>query len=674
MNRDRWTHLALAAILILGAFLRLWNLDASEFKYDEARVSALAAHFVDSGIPPVRGMGSSAGIDNPPLTIYFLSLPVLLSRDPLVITAAVALWNVLAIWACYWLGKRYWNPETGLLAAALLAASPWATFYARKVWAQDLIMPIVILLIACLLAWSIDKRRWALSGALISLAALTQIHLAALALVPVVAIVLGVGIVARLCQRATAWIVPLLVGLAVSIALYVPYIAFDAFTGWGNVRALQETLARPSRFYPEAIRYALLNVGGREIHALAGAERFEEFLRGILDLNYWPDRIEEGLVIASLLYLALCTWRKRKDHRTRTASGILLLWWITPVLFFLRSSSPVYPHYLIPLYPAPYLALAIASVDLAQAVQSNLHWRRPVYATMAVGFAVLLVWQAYLSLSIHTFVERHHTPGGIGTPIGILRRVSATTKRLAQEWGTTSVVALCPGENPAMDECPAVLSFMVDRTQKIRFADPRASLVFPESDTDTLIVLAPGTGTAGENLERYAHEIGSETIWLREGVDAYRFYRLPAGQIPAPSIQPDGSPVRLENGVSLLGYEIEAPPSPGQTLHVTLFWHVDELPAAPPQQGYSFANHLYGDDGIRYGQRDGPGYPVQLWQKGDTIRSTFDIPLSADVPDVTYTLHVGLYTHIPPDQFIAVHVLDGSGNPGDIWVQWKISE
>ena len=29
--------------------------------------------------------------------------------------------------------------------------------------------------------------------------------------------------------------------------------------------------------------------------ALAGAERYRAFLEGILDLDYWPDRIEEGL-------------------------------------------------------------------------------------------------------------------------------------------------------------------------------------------------------------------------------------------------------------------------------------------------------------------------------------------------------------------------------------------
>jgi len=33
-----------------------------------------------------------------------------------------------------------------------------------------------------------------------------------------------------------------------------------------------------------------------------------------------------------------------------------------------------------------------------------------------------------------------------------------------------------------------------------------------------------------------------------------------------------------------------------------------------------------------------------------------------------------LYTHIPPDQFITVHVLDDAGTPGDTWVKWKIGK
>ena len=168
MSKRHLPTLLLTAILVLAAFLRLWNLGATEFKYDEARVSNLAAQFIDTGVPPLRGMGSSTGIDNPPMAIYLMSLPVLLSRDPLLVTAFVAVVNVVGVWGCYWLGRRYWGSGVGLLAALLLAVSPWATFYSRKVWAQNLLLPCVILFFALLYAWFVDRVRWALSGAIFS--------------------------------------------------------------------------------------------------------------------------------------------------------------------------------------------------------------------------------------------------------------------------------------------------------------------------------------------------------------------------------------------------------------------------------------------------------------------------------------------------------------------------
>ncbi len=673
MSRDRTNLIILAAILCLAALLRLWNLDASEFKYDEARVSNLAAHFVDRGIPPVRGMGSSAGIDNPPLAIYLLALPVLLSRDPLVVTAFVALFNVVGVGACYWLGKRHWSTGVGLAAATLLATSPWAVFYSRKVWAQDLLLPFVVLLFGFLLAWAADNRRWALTGAVVTLTALTQIHLATVAFIPLLAIVLLCAVVQRIRGlRTWEWVRPLLVGIAISAALYAPYIAFDALTGWRNLRALSDALVAPAQIRPEAVQYALLNVGGREIHALAGPERFQQFLEGIIDLRYWPDRIGEALAVASVAYLALRLWRNRTQRRVLARDALLLLWLFTPVLFYLRSSSPVYPHYLIPLYPAPYLAIGIGVNDLLEAIKAYPKARKTAYALCGVLGVALIAWQIYLSFSIHAFVETHHTPGGIGTPIGILRRVAQSVHRLARERAGDAVVALCPGDDPAVDECPAVLQFMVDRERAIRFADYDASLLLPAGDTGTLILLAPGTSIAADELDRYADPLPDETIWLREGAGAYRFYYLLAGQTPTASVQPPSVPARLMNGVSLLGYRLSSSPTAGQKTRLTLFWRVDTVPADRPLQGYSFANHLIAGDGKRYGQMDGPGYAVQSWQNGDIVLSWFDIPVAGDAPGAPYLLRVGMYTYIPPDQFIPVYVLDEQGHPGEAFVEWSV--
>jgi 4-amino-4-deoxy-L-arabinose transferase-like glycosyltransferase len=663
LNKHTWATLALTVILLLAAFLRFWNLDASEFKYDEARVCSLAADFVDTGIPPVRGMGSSLGIDNPPLTIYLMSLPVLLSRDPLIATGFVALLNVIGVGGCYWLGKRYWGVGTGLVAATLLAVSPWAVFYSRKVWAQNLLLPFVILFFALLLRWMVEGRRWALSGAIVALAALIQIHMATVAFVPLLALVLSLALVCRLCRREAAlpW-TPLIVGLASSALMYLPYLAFDAFTGWGNVRTFLEMMRSPARLHWQTVNYALLNIGGREIHALAGPERFEEYLGSILNLNYWPDRIEELLAVASAVYLVVRLWRRRQDRKTLARDGLLLLWLVAPPLFYLRSRSPVFPHYLIPLSPAPYLALGTGTRNLLKAMASRHKLSNVAHALGALLLVALVVWQSHLSISIHAFVETHDTPGGVGTPIGILRTVTRTMKHLATTWGSGQVIILCPGDNPGIDECPAILDFMARRVLDIRFVDSNTALLFPRGELDTLVVVGPSEGITSSALPRHARALPEQTVWLREGTGAFRFYRLPAGYTPQPEMPPGVTPVQLENGVSLLGYEL-SPLVPGQMAQLTLYWRVEQVPASPPSQGYSFAIHVLGADGQRYGQGDRPSYHVQRWRAGDTFESWFQIPLSDEAPPAPYTLSLGMYVHTPPSQFEGVSVVDAAGRP-----------
>jgi 4-amino-4-deoxy-L-arabinose transferase-like glycosyltransferase len=666
------SRIALIGILFLAAFLRFWNLDASEFKYDEARVCTLAADFVDTGVPPVRGMGSSLGIDNPPLTIYLMSLPVLFSRDPLIVTGFVALLNVVGVTACYWLGKRYWGTGVGLLAAALLAASPWAVFYSRKVWAQNLLLPFVILYFGCLLLWIVQERPWALSGAIIALAALIQIHMATVAFVPLFGLVLLSFLVTHLRRgRAAPLWKPLLVGVAASALLYLPYITFDAFTGWENVRAFLEMSKSPAQIHWQTLDLALLNIGGRQIHALAGPQRFQDFLASILNLRYWPDRIEEVLCVASLVYLLLRLWRQRQNREALARDGLLLLWLLAPPLFYLRSRSPVFPHYLISLYPAPFLVLGIGAIDLLRAVRSRRGIHKAVCVLGTVMLISLLAWQSYLSLSVHAFVEVRDTPGGMGTPIGLLRAVTHTVERLATAWNSDQVVILCPGDNPAIDECPAVLDFVTRRKLDVRFVDYDSALLFPRSETDTLIVLGPGESIAAQALPRHAKVCPGQTVWLRERTGAYRFYRLPASYAPLPETQPDSSPARLENGVMLLGYALP-PLTSGQAAQLALYWHVEEVPDSLPPRGYSFAIHVLGGDGQRYGQGDRPSYDVNRWRAGDTFESWFQVSLPDEAPPAPYALGLGMYVHTPPDQFEGVPVIDDTGQPIGDSIRWPI--
>jgi asparagine N-glycosylation enzyme membrane subunit Stt3 len=220
-NRGVSHQLAITLMLLLAAFLRLWNLGSSAFTFDSAYLSNLAARFLSTGVPPAQGMVSSVGIVNPPLAVYLISLPVLLSRDPRVVTGFVAVANVIAVWECYLVGRRYWGHWQGTLAALLLVVSPWAVYYSRGVAAQELLLPGVILLFALILRWLVDHKSWAVVGATFTLAALVQIHFAALALAPVLAAVLLASAVARVRDRRGLWPrKPLVVG-TVAGALWV---------------------------------------------------------------------------------------------------------------------------------------------------------------------------------------------------------------------------------------------------------------------------------------------------------------------------------------------------------------------------------------------------------------------------------------------------------------------
>ena len=714
------TLVPLVVVLALASFLRFWNLGAAEFKYDEARLCTLAADLVDTGILPLRGMGSSTGIDNPPLSVYLMAVPILLGHDPLIATAFVALLNVVAVLGCYGLGQRYWGRGVGLVAATLLAVSPWAVFYSRKVWAQNLLLPGTILFFAFLLAWLVESKRWALSGAIVTLAALTQIHFAALAFVPLLLLILAVvGLDHAVQRRARTLWAPVIAGVAAGLLLYVPYLAFDAAHGWVNMRALVGLLQRPVQTHLEALRFALLNIGGREIHSLAGPQEYRNFLGSILDLSYWPDRLEEGLAVVSLTYLVLrCVLGPRRNPRWRQES-VLSLWLVVPVGFFLRQRSAVFPHYLLPLYPAPYLALAMSVVDILrvatrtrrprQVLQSSVNGAgvpaptpsadtadgatrcptsttpsderrssagrvtsRPwIYVLAGSLLAMLAAWQSYLSLSINSFVGQHDTPGGMGTPIRIYEDVFSAMTRYATAWQNRQVVVLCAGDDPRLDECPAVFGFVAGRALDVRFVDRDSALLFPAGTRDTLAVLAPGASRVAIEIPRYAQELPEASVSLRERTGYYRFYRLSDAYMPAPAVSPNGAPVYLANGTAVLGYDLPSLVA-DQPAQLALFWRVDAMPTEPPAQGYSFANHLLAADGQSFAQKDGPGYPVRLWRPGDTVISWFDLPLPVDLPAGPYRLQISVYVYTPPDEFTPIPVLGVDGQPGGSTTTWPL--
>jgi hypothetical protein len=177
-------------------------------------------------------------------------------------------------------------------------------------------------------------------------------------------------------------------------------------------------------------------------------------------------------------------------------------------------------------------------------------------------------------------------------------------------------------------------------------------------------------------LPAFAEALPALDVPLRERADGapagrYAFFRLPAGQRP---ILQNHDPARLANGVELLGVKFAQSPRPGASTRLLLTWRVVDVPADPPPQGYSFANHLLSVDGDRAAQADGPGHRVALWRSGDTITSAFDLTLPADAPPPPYHLRTGMYVYTPPDQFTTIPVVDAQGAPIANGAEWPVPQ
>lgn len=141
---DRLVWLFLAG----GSVLRLlWPLDI-EWKYDEKWMFATAQRIAHGQEPwPWVGMPSGVQLRNPGLSIWPFAALGSVFHDPVTMTQAIQWLNVLGLWAlAAWVWKTWprLDRALGLWSIALFAVSPLAVLFSRKIWAQDLLIVLVV--------------------------------------------------------------------------------------------------------------------------------------------------------------------------------------------------------------------------------------------------------------------------------------------------------------------------------------------------------------------------------------------------------------------------------------------------------------------------------------------------------------------------------------------------
>ncbi len=157
--KKRGNIVFLLVVLISAFAFRVTNLDLIEFKTDEAINLFLSLRPLLGYSFPPGGTVSSIGILNPPLFNYLLFPMVAVSADPRFISFLIAVINSISIAALFLIIRRYYSATLAFVTAILMAFSPWAIIYSRKIWMQDLLVPFFVIMFLSIHKLLVEKKQ-----------------------------------------------------------------------------------------------------------------------------------------------------------------------------------------------------------------------------------------------------------------------------------------------------------------------------------------------------------------------------------------------------------------------------------------------------------------------------------------------------------------------------------
>lgn len=624
----------LCGIFLLAGWMRLGRGEIVEYFHDDAMLATLALEMADGEYFPITGILSSTGIPNPPTSVYVMAIPFTLSSDPNFAIQFVMLLNVVGVGVLWLIAHRYFGRQVAIIAGLLYAVNPWAVLFSRKIWAQDLHTPFILLGIFLLVYgfWeSRDKNRiihrltQVLSIPILLFA--FQIHFAAWTLTPIILISLWVG-------RKHISYLTLGISMILSAIILAPYII-----------GLTQTLEQDPTRVSDAAERSTATDG---LAITADPIIFSLYLSSGIGIETWvaPDQ-QTGLsntyppftqinaIISALLLIGiLAIWQQN-----RRLLLFLLIWAFLAQAALIPAWTPVYNHYFIPAIPAMLLLSGIGLDFILQKIASH------VVKWVVWGiFIVILGMQITTWHTIVNYLERQHIAyPGFTTPIGDLNIIREVGK------DSDDVVVISQGMSWNLHHEVAVWDTLLwDEVACVRTMVGDGYAVFPDHSFD--VIIAPDApSNPVNNLYQTTNPIHFDT---RDGDNGYTLYQW---ETPPEWQTVEINPVtnaRFDNDVQLVGYALEDDA-------IYLEW---QLPAQNKGADYQYTAQLFDAAGNRIGQLDKTFWHGRHWCTNDKLITWGSLPQHADA----VTLKIGMYilgTGRQRGQFFNANVLDELGNP-----------
>lgn len=363
MNRWDRKYVALLGMILMGDVLRVWGLDAQSLWRDEVDT----VRFATQPLPDLLAMFVTPGHNGP--LYYLIMRPWILyfGHVDYALRYASVLVGLFAIPLTFQVLRRWIGDASAMLAAMLVAASPYVIWYAQELRMYAFVLVIVLAATWCWTEalWRGRPLFWLPYVGLISAGIYMHFLVALLIPTHVITSLLFPGLLRRGWR---GWV-------AAYAAFALPYIPL----AWWQEKLLFSPTFRtghPFVPWPQMI-YKLLTVFSVGVHVVP-----------------MPKPLPPNARLVPLVFLALAGLfiRGRCKGARVIARLALLLWFLLPVtgLYLISLELPLFTErYLIWTLPAVYGLAAIGARALPRA------WGKPALALVLLLFVVGIGYQVH---------------------------------------------------------------------------------------------------------------------------------------------------------------------------------------------------------------------------------------------------------------------------------------
>lgn len=521
--------LPLGAALLVGAILRLLWLGDTSFLGDQAQLLALGRSAANHRAFIITGIPSSIGALNLPISDW-LYAPFALVSGPLGATLFTALANIAAIALLYLLAARYYDRLAAFSAAFLYATASGPVHYARFVWQQNLLAPVILLFIWMIARAVVEGQRGWLGWSVLLWGIATGLH-------PTAAPLLGLIVVAL----ALAWRVvrrrDVLWAAGAALFLFGPTLLWEAVSHGADLSSARSFTQGHAVVDASALGYLVRLIQPAPPDWFGANSSYFDLGHALTPLGW----LMAALLVCAEALLAwrlLAPWLRHGVARLRSATGlreglreglaeprwrltlILTLWQALPLAFMLRHGRAVEPHYLLVLLPCAYLcvgALASWAREWPLATLARSLSLPPLKrARLGVALAVLtFALSAAQMVGVVGELTTIHggafdglaTPLHYGVPLSSQRQALAATQTAARRLGASVAIAATHTQQESLGYLNATDTAAIPATDYIsagcvalpaeNATEPLVTLALPGSDAASLLPSVDGARSLG---------------------------------------------------------------------------------------------------------------------------------------------------------------------------------